>query len=204
MKRSLDYFTAQLQPVPVPAAPHPRVPGLRTFAQSFANTIPYSESIGFIASYDDPEKIDLVTYVTAHEIGHQWWAHQVMSGETAGHDGARRDARPVLGADGDGAAVRAGPDPQVPEVRARPLSAQPRRRADRGAAARAGREPAVHPLPEGLARDVPAEGHRRRGRRQPRAARAARRVRVQGALRIRPPATSCVICAPRPGPSISS
>ena len=29
MKASLDYFTDELQPVPVPAAPHPRVPGVR-------------------------------------------------------------------------------------------------------------------------------------------------------------------------------
>jgi hypothetical protein len=36
--------------------------------------MPYSESIGFVQNFKDEqadEKIDLVTYVTAHEIVHQ-------------------------------------------------------------------------------------------------------------------------------------
>jgi ABC-type transport system involved in multi-copper enzyme maturation permease subunit len=84
MKRSLDYFTANFSPFQFRQLRILEFPAYATFAQSFANTIPYSESIGFIASYEDPEKIDLVTYVTAHEVGHQWWAHQVMSGEMQG------------------------------------------------------------------------------------------------------------------------
>jgi aminopeptidase N len=63
-------------------------PDYASFAQSFANTIPYSESIGFIqnsaAVAKDPEKIDMVTYVTAHELGHQWWAHQVIGADMQG------------------------------------------------------------------------------------------------------------------------
>ncbi len=30
------------------------------------------------------EKIDLVTYVTAHELGHQWWGHQMVGGDMQG------------------------------------------------------------------------------------------------------------------------
>jgi aminopeptidase N len=48
--------------------------------------MPYSETIGFNANTDDPDKIDFTTYVVAHEMGHQYWAHQVvgamMQGET--------------------------------------------------------------------------------------------------------------------------
>jgi ABC-type transport system involved in multi-copper enzyme maturation permease subunit len=84
MKRSLDYFTANFSPFQFRQLRILEFPAYRTFAQSFANTIPYSEGIGFIADYDDAEKIDLVTYVTAHEVGHQWWAHQVMGGEMQG------------------------------------------------------------------------------------------------------------------------
>jgi aminopeptidase N len=84
MKRSLDYFTAHFSPFQFRQIRILEFPAYATFAQSFANTIPYSEGIGFIARYDDPENIDLVTYVTAHEVGHQWWAHQVMSGEMQG------------------------------------------------------------------------------------------------------------------------
>ena len=33
---------------------------------------------------DDPEKIDVPFYVTAHEVAHQWWAHQVIGGDVQG------------------------------------------------------------------------------------------------------------------------
>lgn len=46
-------------------------PGYSSFAQSFANTIPYSESIGFIADLRDKDDVDYVFYVTAHEVAHQ-------------------------------------------------------------------------------------------------------------------------------------
>jgi aminopeptidase N len=46
--------------------------------------MPYSEAIGFIANLEDPEDIDMVTYVVAHEMGHQWWAHQVVGPEMQG------------------------------------------------------------------------------------------------------------------------
>jgi aminopeptidase N len=61
-------------------------PRYASFAQSFPNTIPYSEAIGFIARVDadDPKDIDYPYYVTAHEVAHQWWGHQVMSGDVQG------------------------------------------------------------------------------------------------------------------------
>jgi ABC-type transport system involved in multi-copper enzyme maturation permease subunit len=66
MKASLDYFTANFSPFQFRQVRILEFPAYETFAQSFANTIPYSEGIGFIADYRDPEKIDMVTYVTAH------------------------------------------------------------------------------------------------------------------------------------------
>jgi aminopeptidase N len=84
MKASLDYFTANFSPFQFRQVRILEFPAYATFAQSFANTIPYSEGIGFIADYRDPEKIDMVTYVTAHEIAHQWWGHQVISAEQQG------------------------------------------------------------------------------------------------------------------------
>lgn len=61
-------------------------PRYASFAQSFPNTIPYSEDIGFIARVrpDDPKDIDYPYYVTAHEVAHQWWGHQVMAGDVQG------------------------------------------------------------------------------------------------------------------------
>lgn len=59
-------------------------PAYRRFAQAFPNTVPYSESIGFIADLTDADAIDIAYYVTAHEVAHQWWAHQVMAANTQG------------------------------------------------------------------------------------------------------------------------
>ena len=60
-------------------------PAYAQFAQSFPNTVPYSESIGFIAKVDDSkEDIDYPYYVTAHEVAHQWWAHQVLGANVEG------------------------------------------------------------------------------------------------------------------------
>ncbi len=84
MKASLDYFTAHFSPFQFRQVRVLEFPAYARFAQSFANTIPYAEGIGFIADYRDPEKIDMVTYVTAHEVAHQWWGHQVISADQQG------------------------------------------------------------------------------------------------------------------------
>ncbi len=59
-------------------------PRYRTFAQSFPNTIPYSEAIGFISRVLKPTDIDFTYFVTAHELGHQWWAHQLVGADVEG------------------------------------------------------------------------------------------------------------------------
>jgi len=46
--------------------------------------MPYSESIGFIANLNHPDDIDMVFYVVGHEMGHQWWAHQVVGANMEG------------------------------------------------------------------------------------------------------------------------
>ena len=101
---------APLRPLPVRSRAHRRVPALRVrFAQSFANTIPFSESIGFIAKVNpkDENDVDYPFYVTAHEVAHQWWANQVVGRQGRRGQPARRDAGAVLaGADGDEARLR--------------------------------------------------------------------------------------------------
>ena len=79
----------------------------QSFAQAFPNTIPYSEAIGFLYRKEEgDDKIDLAYFVTAHELAHQWWAHQVVGGDGQGVDDVLRGPRRVLGADGDGEALR--------------------------------------------------------------------------------------------------
>lgn len=83
-RKSLDYFTANFSPYQHRQVRILEFPRYARFAQSFANTIPFSESIGFIANLTDPDDIDYVFYVTAHEMAHQWWAHQVIGADVQG------------------------------------------------------------------------------------------------------------------------
>ncbi len=84
MKTSLDYFTVNFSPFQHKELRIIEFPRYASFAQSFPTTIPYSESIGFIANLKNEDDIDYVYYVTAHEIAHQWWAHQVIGGDVQG------------------------------------------------------------------------------------------------------------------------
>ena len=59
-------------------------PSYANFAQAFANTMPYSEAIGFVQGEPAEDQVDQVTYVTAHEMAHQWWAHQVIGADQQG------------------------------------------------------------------------------------------------------------------------
>jgi aminopeptidase N len=84
MKTSLALFNELFSPYQFKQARILEFPSYANFAQSFANTIPYSENIGFLTKLAGVEKIDIVTYVTAHEIAHQWWGHQLVSSNQQG------------------------------------------------------------------------------------------------------------------------
>ena len=87
MKASLDYNSENFSPYQFRQArviEFPRTGG--SFAQAFANTMPFSEGIGFIADVDDESEkgIDYPFSVTVHEVAHQWWAHQVIGADVLG------------------------------------------------------------------------------------------------------------------------
>jgi hypothetical protein len=84
LKRSLAYYTQNFGPYYNQEARIIEFPRVARFAQAFAGTMPYSESIGFIANLNHPDDIDMVYYVVAHEMGHQWWAHQVVGADMQG------------------------------------------------------------------------------------------------------------------------
>lgn len=84
MKKSLQHFSSAYAPFQFRQMRVLEFPDYERFAQSFANTVPMSESIGFIADLRDPDDIDYVYYVVAHEVGHQWWAHQVIGARVQG------------------------------------------------------------------------------------------------------------------------
>jgi aminopeptidase N len=84
MGAALDYYRENFGPYQFNYARIIEFPGYASFAQAFAGTMPYSESIGFNANTDDPKKIDFTTYVVAHEMAHQYWAHQVIGADMQG------------------------------------------------------------------------------------------------------------------------
>ena len=84
MKKSLAYYSEHFGPYHHKQARIIEFPRYASFAQAFPGTMPYSESIGFITDLTAEEDIDMVFYVVAHEMGHQWWAHQVMGAEMQG------------------------------------------------------------------------------------------------------------------------
>lgn len=86
IKDSLAYFEENFGPYQHRQMRILEFPGYASFAQSFPNTVPFSESIGFIAKLDEEadEPIDYPYYVTSHEVAHQWWAHQVIGGFVQG------------------------------------------------------------------------------------------------------------------------
>ena len=83
-KKSLDYFTREFSPYQYRQFRILEFPRYATFAQSFPNTIPFSEAIGFVIDLRDEDAIDVAFYVTAHELAHQWWAHQVVGANMQG------------------------------------------------------------------------------------------------------------------------
>jgi hypothetical protein len=83
-KAGLDYYQTKFSPYQFAQFRIMEFPRYRTFAQSFPNTIPYSEGIGFIGRVEKKNDIDFTYFVTAHELGHQWWAHQLIGANVQG------------------------------------------------------------------------------------------------------------------------
>ena len=84
IRKSLEYYTANFGPYKHKQARIIEFPRTATFAQAFPGTMPYSEGIGFIADIKEDDDIDMVYYVVAHEMAHQWWAHQVIGANMLG------------------------------------------------------------------------------------------------------------------------
>ena len=86
VKKGLEYFSREFSPYQHKQFRIIEFPRYDTFAMSLPNTIPYSEAMGFISDVRGEQKktIDFPFYVTAHELAHQWWLHQVMGAHVQG------------------------------------------------------------------------------------------------------------------------
>ncbi len=88
IQKSLEYYTQNFGPYYHKQCRIIEFPKYGSFAQAFPGTMPYSEGIGFISDLREvtKEKIDNVFYIVAHEMGHQWWAHQVIGAKMQGSE----------------------------------------------------------------------------------------------------------------------
>lgn len=84
IKHTIDYCQKNFSPYQFKQVRILEFPRYQQFAQSFPNTIPFSEAIGFIMKVDDDNDVDMAYYVTSHEVAHQWWGHQVAGANTLG------------------------------------------------------------------------------------------------------------------------
>lgn len=87
MQNSIQYYSENFSPYTHHQARIIEFPAVwGSFAQAFANTMPYSEGIGFLAKIDveNPNNVDYPYSIVSHEMAHQWWAHQVIGAQVKG------------------------------------------------------------------------------------------------------------------------
>ncbi|MEP1229107.1 MAG: M1 family aminopeptidase [Litorimonas sp.] len=85
VKFSLEHYTDKFGPYQYNYVRIMEVPFIG-FAQAFAGTIPFSEG-GFVmdsGDADDSQSLDNASWITIHEMGHQWFAHQITPAQTIG------------------------------------------------------------------------------------------------------------------------
>ena len=84
VKGGLDYYQANYSPYQFRQFRILEFPRYRQFAQSFPNTSPFTETFWITRVLNPNKDIDFTYFVTAHELAHQWWAHQLIGGHVAG------------------------------------------------------------------------------------------------------------------------
>lgn len=84
VEKSLKYYTENFGPYYHKQARIIEFPRYATFAQAFPGTMPYSEAFGFIVDLEDEDDNNVIDAVIAHEMAHQWWAHQVVGATMQG------------------------------------------------------------------------------------------------------------------------
>ena len=88
LQKSIDYYTSNFGKYYHKQCRIIEFPRYGSFAQAFPGTMPYSEGIGFIIDERNVTKddIDQVFYVVAHEMAHQYWAHQLCGANMQGSE----------------------------------------------------------------------------------------------------------------------
>jgi ABC-2 type transport system permease protein len=84
IRASIDYYGRAFGPYPFGQVSIVETPAYRRDGgQAFPNTVAVGET-GFAMDLRDSEEFDMVTLLTAHELAHQWWGHQVVGARMQG------------------------------------------------------------------------------------------------------------------------
>ncbi len=86
VQASLEYNTRQFGPYPYRQLRLVEYPSHPYWLQMTAHSslITYAEGFSLVRPADDPRKIDFPFAVVAHEMGHQWWGHQLVPAAVEG------------------------------------------------------------------------------------------------------------------------
>ncbi len=84
VRRSLNYYEENFGKYYHKQARIIEFPRYSTFAQAFPGIMPYSEAFGFVVNLEDETDNNVIDAVIAHEMAHQWWAHQEVSANMQG------------------------------------------------------------------------------------------------------------------------
>ncbi|MBQ4801631.1 hypothetical protein J8L88_02120 [Aquimarina sp. MMG015] len=84
VEKSLKYYTKNFGPYFHKQARIVEIPKYYNFAQAFPGTMPYTEGGGFITNLTNKNDNNVIYSIIAHEMAHQYWAHQVIGANIEG------------------------------------------------------------------------------------------------------------------------
>ncbi|WP_422860211.1 M1 family aminopeptidase [Flagellimonas sp. S174] len=84
VQRSLEYYTKNFGPYYHKQARIIEFPRYSKFAEAYPGTMPYSEALGFVMNLEDKTDNNVIDWVIAHEMAHQWWTHQLIGADMQG------------------------------------------------------------------------------------------------------------------------
>ncbi|MGK0365801.1 MAG: ABC-2 type transport system permease protein [Saprospiraceae bacterium] len=84
MRMSLDYYSQHYSPYQYEQMRIMEFPRYESFAQSFPNSISFSEALGFVLEINEEEDVDIPFYITASGLSHQWWGLQIEAADVEG------------------------------------------------------------------------------------------------------------------------
>jgi ABC-2 type transport system permease protein len=84
-KASLAYFEKHFSPYLHEQLQIAEIP-YRGFARAYPGMVAFSEKAAFLGDFSDPDTLDMLSQVTAHEIAHQWFGVQLNGAQVEGEN----------------------------------------------------------------------------------------------------------------------